>query len=134
MLFALLETECNHQLFHVSSANFTSFAQTSTPSTPYKPSFPPEDEEGPGISSAFAAVELSPAVAVSVVVGTAVVGPAEVDATEVAAAGVLATAEVMTPKGAGKGAMMVASSIFLISIVSSDVVSLDRRTSAHCDL
>lgn len=138
MLFALLETECDHHLFHVPSANLTSFAPISTPSTPYKPLFPAEDEEGPGTSSAFGVVELSPAVAVSVVVGTAVVGAAEVDtadvdaaevdATEVAAAGVLAS------KGAGKEATTVAPSIFLISIVSLDVVSLDRRTSTHCNI
>lgn len=149
MLFALLETECDHHLFHVPLANLTSFAPISTPSTPYKPLFPAEDEEGPGTSSAFGVVELSPAVAVSVVVGTAVVGAAEVDAaevdtadvdaaevdaTEVAAAGVLAAAEVMTSKGAGKEATTVAPSIFLVSMVSLDVVRLDRRTSTHCDI
>lgn len=91
--------------------------------TPYTALFPLEDDEGPGTSSGSGTAELGPAVAVS-----AVVEPAEIDVTE------MPVAEAVMPKGTGKCAMIVASSIVWVIIVLYNVVSLDRRTSPHRDV
>lgn len=110
MLFALSKTECDHYCFHVASVRTQPHLLIITSSNLdpsfalYTALFPLEDEEGPGASSEVGAVELGPAVAVS-----AVVGPAEVDGTGGAAGG-----GGIIPKGTGKRAVIVASSIFLL--------------------